>query len=341
VEYLDVARDLILANTEAKARMALVLLDNAAEVILYRLSSETLSWDDFGRWVRPERFSHAKRREIDRLFPAKLELLEQEHSITGETSEVLRILHLYRNVAFHRDTHNPAVISVLARIGFKAVADLFVQTRAGIGLSGMGVFNNAGEWLSAYGLSDTYVDFGKAAIKIAAQLTVGAEPNLCEVQVELTRDLHERAAALRRLVNGQLPWKSSVQLNLILKWYEFKDAEPKLEDQLSEPFRSLRYRIAAGEAVDVSREKLSSLEQQFHDRYEARLEAYEQRIRYEDLEDVDAKASQIQLKATLGNILSLYSELDAQLSTLEKYLDFASEEWDRAVQHEIDVRRGK
>ncbi|MCX6010253.1 MAG: hypothetical protein NTW48_09555 [Chloroflexi bacterium] len=342
VEQLEVCRDLILTGTPAKARIALILLDNIAEVILFRLSERTLNSDTYLKWIQPERLSIAEKRILDRVFKAKLELARSEHSVGEPTATILNILHSYRNAAFHRDTHNPAVVTILARVAFKAVSDLFEHTRAGIELGGSGVHDKAEmEWLTKYGLKRGFIDYEKAAHVISKQLTMEGEPSLDAVRGHLASDIHSRLTAIRRLIQKDLPWKSREELDPVLKWFEFRDAEPELEDRLSEHYRSVVYKITAGQQVDVKPDELHALEVKFRAEYEKRLEAYQQHISFDEIGRLEARIRELSEAVTFSSLLKNYYEIDCILSTLERYLYLAFQEFDRAVQLEIDLRLGK
>jgi len=342
VEQLEVCRDLILTGTPVKARIALILLDNAAEVILFRLSERTLNSDTYLKWIQPERLSIKEKRILDRLFKAKLDLACSEHSIGEPTATILNILHSYRNAAFHRDTHNPAVVATLARVAFKAVSGLFAHTRAGIELSASGGRDEAEmEWLTKYGLEKRFIDYEKAAHVIAKQLAIKGQPSLDTVREHLTSDIHSRIMAIRQLIQDELPWKSREELDPVLKWFEFRDAEPELEDRLSLQYRNVVYKITAGQQVDIKPDELRTLEAKFRAEYEKRLEVYQQHISFDEIGRLEDRIREISEAVSFSSLLQNYYEIDCTLSTLEQYLYLAFQEWDRAVQLETDIMMGK
>jgi hypothetical protein len=343
VEQLEVCRDLILTGTHAKARIALILLDNAAEVILFRLSERTLNRDTHLKWIKPARFSAAEKRAMDRLFKAKLEIAHSEHFIDKPTATILSILHSYRNAAFHRDTHNPAVVAIISRVAFKTVSDLFSHTQAGVEMSSSGGHNAAKlKWLTRYGLAtEGFIDYAKAAHVIATQLAMETGSSLDIIREHLASDVNSRIMAIRRLIEEDLPWKSRDELDRVLKWFEFRDSKPELEDSLSDPYRSIIYRIASGQQVDVTPDELDVLEVQFRAEYETRLEAYQQHLRFDEINHLEARIKELSEAVTLSSLLQNYYEIDSTLSILERYFDLASREWDRAVQLEIGRHLGK
>jgi len=342
VEQLEVCHDLILTETPAKARMALILLDNVAEIVLFRLSERTLDSDTYLKWIKPKRLSIAKKRTLDRVFRAKVELACSEYSVGEPTATILNILHSYRNAAFHRDTHNPSVMTILARVAFKAVSDFFAETRAGIELSSSGRYGAADtEWLTKYGLDRNYIEYEKAAQVITKQLMMEGEPSLDAVREHLASDIHSRLTAIRRLIQEDLPWKTREELDPVLKWFEFRDAEPELEDRLSEHYRNVVYKITSGQKVDVKRDELHVLRVKFRAEYEKRLKDYQQHISFDEISRLEARIRELSEAITFSSLLQNYYEIDCVLSTLERYLSLAFQEFDHAVQMEIDLRRGK
>jgi hypothetical protein len=137
VQQLEVCRELILEGTEAKCRVALILLDNACEIILFRIIQDEFATDDVYQKAVPEKYPPKRRSEINRVFGAKLDAVAEARRLPTRVVTALKILHSYRNAVQHRDTHNPQSISILARVAFMAAADLFARTRGGIGIIGV------------------------------------------------------------------------------------------------------------------------------------------------------------------------------------------------------------
>ena len=118
VEQLEVSRQLILSKSLFKARMAIILLDNIADVLLYRRTSEMFADDDFAKKVLPQQFPRQLRKEAWKNFHIRLGLEKSDRPILPTDSVILGIGHRYRNAAYHKDEHNPAVTTMLARIIF-------------------------------------------------------------------------------------------------------------------------------------------------------------------------------------------------------------------------------
>lgn len=136
LQQLEIARELVLGRGETGCRVSLILLDNVAETILHRIIQSEFESDDFTRAFVPERYPPKARRQIERVFAEKLNAVAKARRLPVSVVTTLLILHTYRNAAYHRDTHNPVVLPLLARVALIAVADLFARTRAGIRISG-------------------------------------------------------------------------------------------------------------------------------------------------------------------------------------------------------------
>lgn len=126
---------------EAHLRLALLLLDSAAELLLHRavqsklhlqeLRSQLLQSYDRAEAsghkltpqekqsqleLRAEVLSATKRRELERNFDAKAEFLVARGDLPEAQSRVLKKLHAYRNEAYHRDQVRPGSLRSAVRI---------------------------------------------------------------------------------------------------------------------------------------------------------------------------------------------------------------------------------
>ena len=128
---LDEARNLLDRGTVSHARLAFILLDNAAEVIMRRnaeveLAANMLLERIRDRWeeiladdpgdaearrhhdevhdkIVPERV----RRELSRNFDASVDFIRDRGGIQETEARVLKKLHWYRNELYHRDRPPP------------------------------------------------------------------------------------------------------------------------------------------------------------------------------------------------------------------------------------------
>ena len=135
------ARRLAAYGDVPRGRLALLLLDNAAETMLRRIAASTLVWPDFyGGLLRQLRsvnaddeegqrlkrqfelrtLSKRTRRQIERDFDALVDFVfrQDECTLDPELAGCLKILHRYRNAAYHGDTVRADVLGPGIQIYF-------------------------------------------------------------------------------------------------------------------------------------------------------------------------------------------------------------------------------
>ena len=123
-------------------RLALLLLDNAAEVSLQRSAQTNLTYanwygnlacnlrdsgaldDEEGlrllQEIEPRTISRRQRRQVERSFESLIDYVftQDSYTLPGEFGECLKILHRYRNAAYHRDDIQPEVLGPAVSILF-------------------------------------------------------------------------------------------------------------------------------------------------------------------------------------------------------------------------------
>lgn len=339
VQHLEVCRELVLDGGEAKCRSALILFDHVCEVILFRILNEEFARDDFERKVIPERYPPKKRGQIRRSFHSKLEVVAKTNKLPVAVVTSLGILHSYRNATYHRDKHNPAVLNILARIAFVATADLFARTAAGFDNRGVGG-QDAVEWLQRYGFGDSLIWFETVAKAIAKELKREVRPRLATVKEAFVADVQTRREAIRKMLGELFPSGGSEEIDRMLKRYEFRRQRPELESTLSQKFRTLNYRIAAGHGHEVTREEYAAAEAEFRTAYELQFEKFSATYRYGDLECMGDQLEPLCNEENFRAALVRYSNLDKQLTSFEQstYRCYVEMEW--AAEMQADIARG-
>ncbi len=136
-EQIEEAKRLMLRGTLLQIRLALILLDNAAELVMYRELANQFAWDD--SFAPPSAnirvagieyppgpsYSAEERRRAEDEFKPKLKLLSQNfRKISSKQAAILRVCHEMRNDAFHREVMNPAILGPTTELLFMTVAEL-------------------------------------------------------------------------------------------------------------------------------------------------------------------------------------------------------------------------
>ena len=338
LQQIEIARELVLARGETGCRVSLILLDNVAETILYRIIQIEFESDDFARAFVPEQYPPNTRRQIDRVFAEKLNAVARRRRLPVAVVTTLLILHAYRNAAYHRDTHNPVVLPLLARVALIAVADLFARTRAGIRMSAAGGHRMG--WLERYGVGTEYVDFDAAARAIARQLKTRVRPALRVLVNGFADDITTRIVGVREVLTV-LPAPNEFEINRILKWFEFRHAKPDLESKLSADYRALNYKIGSGHGADVTRDEYVEAETKFRSGYKSAHDQYQPRLTYSRLAALEADVHGLHAASNYRSALQRYAALDTELTTFEEVTSAANRQFEYQLEMESDTRRGK
>ena len=206
-EQLNEAVQQLGKNTSTGARLALFLLDNLAELLMYRKALFVFGWDDEFR--RPEGYdlSRSKRRKVSRNFDEKIGLLiakegilcaEEEGTLFAEEAEVLSLGHRIRSEAHHRGKARDSILLDVAVTYLDIVCAIWPRLWNGdYSYSKMDEVTN---FLADFGLSGGTIDKGilaEVANRICASIEVRPQP----LQIVLGEDLCARIDEIFKLIN--------------------------------------------------------------------------------------------------------------------------------------------
>ncbi len=99
MEQLDEAGNQIDKKTTTGARLALILIDNALELLMYRTVREKFGWDE-ETLLNPKYDQETKNKTL-RFFGEKTKFIKNIGKISNEEVEIMNICHKYRNEAYH------------------------------------------------------------------------------------------------------------------------------------------------------------------------------------------------------------------------------------------------
>lgn len=152
VDQLEEAKRFIIAGDLSRLRLALLLLDNASEILMYRAVSHALTHHDWlarlyerARELMPaeeleafrqrmgyEPLSSKERKALLAFYDAKIDFLERvKNQLPAPIGKVLRATHRYRNEAYHRDRVRKATLRSVVVVLFDIVTDLLLSFQAG------------------------------------------------------------------------------------------------------------------------------------------------------------------------------------------------------------------
>ncbi len=148
VEQLDRAARELSTDHPINNRLALVLIDNATELVVHRQCTDRLERDNFWAGMHKATQAIAKdipEAEIDddstvvllrpkqrakirgRHLKPKLHVLEEMGDLTGVERQFIAIVHNYRNELYHVGLRHDAIVRAIAGQYFLLCCDLFVR----------------------------------------------------------------------------------------------------------------------------------------------------------------------------------------------------------------------
>ncbi|HVV82901.1 MAG TPA: hypothetical protein VHE35_07460 [Kofleriaceae bacterium] len=129
VEQLDLAvRQFEHEEHPTFARFALILVDNAVELLLYRYCEDELMMDDMMRRMRAERMSDTDRADArSQRVDAKLAFCQRRKVVSLDEAAVIRHAHALRNESYHAGVVREDVVRDIALTYYTIACDLLVR----------------------------------------------------------------------------------------------------------------------------------------------------------------------------------------------------------------------
>lgn len=323
VQLLE-ARRLTDERTQPHGRLALLLLDNLAEILLYREADHQLAMLAIFRPTL-ERLNQAssvdaeaarlsarlsertvsRRREqkIRQYFGAKLDFLVQKEALDAAHARMLRKLHKYRNEAYHRD--------MIRQDALQSAVDIYLYLACEL----MRVLpvhsyshssHQPSKYLAPYIEELGTLDGFRIQSRVAEQLQHEKQFDSAGINAFLRKHLLARIEDIHETLEF---WVSGL---------------PNIRDAAQ-----LLHHCQIPEDAIQSPADLLTLDELRVDHDFSSLEAWK-----EQAASIREDMSVVEAFVTFADIEDEFEELEAQV------IRFA-EEMDRAIQEEADIRRGK
>lgn len=132
-DQLDRAADEILAKNAICDRLALILIDNAVELIVHE-RCQTLLMFDRPSWMGPPKYSSRQRSNaLSQYLDKKISFLENTGEIRTDLAIFAKSAHELRNVSFHAGIKNEEILHAVACTFFNVACDIFAKLGSGLG----------------------------------------------------------------------------------------------------------------------------------------------------------------------------------------------------------------
>jgi hypothetical protein len=122
VEQLDRAAMELAVDHPLNARIALILIDNAAELIIHRRCRDLVRADR--KLARPTLTAQRRRSILGHAFGEKIKFLEQMAALSGGERHFISELHTHRNTLYHVGLRHDDIIRPLAVAYFRLACAL-------------------------------------------------------------------------------------------------------------------------------------------------------------------------------------------------------------------------
>ena len=353
VEHLEVIQELLKSRSHGKARAAVILLDHVADVLMYRVCSDDFERQAMMELVIPAQVKATKRDDIMFRFEKKVSYLSQiKKVISTADAAVLLVGHRVRNVAYHRDYHNPNAISAIGRILYKTVSGMLpILAQRG---SYMFSSNPPGkEWTNRYGITADYRNYHEVLKKVSMALRNRIKLDLGNETRILRADLLARLKSISWTLNHWFSFKRDKDLDVMLKHYQFQDLYRTQIEEFRQPLKEARYLVyeihrgvlpdewqqlsVAPEKRYAIRRAMIVAERQFKTLRRRAFREFRQTVTTRSLRVLERKINRLGSTPSLSRLLLHYDLLDRELAIVQSYVSQAESDVDFAV----DRARGK
>lgn len=309
------------AESSPYARLALLLLDNLAEVLLYRevqhklhfarmFRNLTESYDEHLGELPPDverrrkelfqkSVSRNRERKLRRYFDEKADYLVEEGAIEEQHARALKKLHVYRNEAYHQDYVRSETLQTAVDIYFYLCCQLMKSLPLHI-ISGT---FSASKYLRPYLEEEAQPLFDFPA-QVAEQMLQQRQMNDIEVNSLLRNHLLSRLQGMRETLDS---WTS--------------DSGDTAEELLHN--------------CQVPEEAIQSVADVLN------IASFEVPHDFTSLEFWETRAKKIQDSMPVLDAFGLFADIEDEFEELEDQIMRMSAAMDHAIQDEIDRIRGK
>jgi hypothetical protein len=214
VVQLEEAKRFIQCGDIAHLRLALILLDNAVEVMMHHVIEDALrhseayermlqtfpdgpldaQGEELRRSIASNVVPAKQQKQIRRYFGKKVAFLSEDHTfIPRPSARALRHLHTYRNETQHSDHVRPESISPAVLVLFDIATDLLARLTPG---ATSWTSETDFSWLRNYRMRNPFDKAGDMRGRIAAQLRLGLPLDDTEIRTALAAHLTDRLDAM-------------------------------------------------------------------------------------------------------------------------------------------------
>jgi hypothetical protein len=328
VVQLEEAKRFIQSDRIPHLRLALLLLDNTAEVLMHRviqdelmrsesyarmaasLRSDPYEDDEKGRLLsqlEPKIVPDKRKRSLERYFDEKADFLSQERQhISVPVARVLKHIHQYRNEAYHNDRVRPDSLRPVVLVLFDAVCTLLDTLRRH---STTWHGGDSEAWLERYGFSRFVCNADEIQLGISQALRAGLPLDAEGIRTALSTHLTSRLDGIEESI-------------------DFVRESTHPDRNKEEALKGVQYWNA-----DRSRNPWVCAEPAFT--------MFRPRYTLASIEQWRREVAALHGVADKLEMFNRFADIEDDFEPLEELLSEVAGLIDNAIQAEIDLRRGK
>ena len=324
-EQLEQAAKFLDEASPPYARLALIFLDNVAEVAMYQRVRHEFAKDQAYGGSRPPKYAPKKRDDVLQHFDAKVNFVCTEIDvIDADDGKFLKFAHSLRNEAYHKDEYHRDVMIPVARTYLGIVCRVYPQIRIPAVVSSDSKSEQT--FLDQHGLPNADDLLSGGLERICDQLAAKHTCELNELASALSRNLvrrideilgtEEETGFLETLMDGNSD--GSTDIDMVLKRILFFDS----------------YQPEAGPA-QTHEEFRRAIK-----RRESEFAKFRSPACVKTLRRWRQTAQSLTPQNGPGELAERYKSVEQDFSRIEEQVHQAVQEFDEWVNNEVDAMRG-
>jgi len=338
--------------------MALVAIDNLAEVLLYRHMQFTFdASEQMGGRLAVRRYDQRERDRLRRDFDRRVTLAQTELKgpftfafpkplLNQADAATFRVAHRYRNGIYHEDRHNQALLDPLTRLYLAAVGRAWCRAQPASSIGGLGDRLDKHPHV-ARTASEGVVSFPDAALRITDDVLHSLDVDPRDLAERLAADLRQRAdetdEARRALTRCGLVREAHAEMLRAAELRYLHRADPELVRLQDEASDILGHLVARGDNAEVEdlQARFQNAEEGQRERIDELRSAFHPQLNLGTASAIRKAAKKLEQLRDLTRTLMRYETHDQRLALLEGCLAWIDREWDHLVTTEEEIARGK
>lgn len=320
MEQLEEASIQLNKGTAVGARLALLLVDNVVELLMYRSAKSIISlYALLDGLPIPQKYPPKKRRDILDHFDPKVSFLARdEHRITEDEAEVIRSGHRLRNEAYHVGILRQTFLLPMTQTYFTMACALLPRIGCDeLEYHGPGDYSEEQAFLRRHGIPEPWRLGGDSLSRICTELAANHTCPVDQLAGALSRDLMDRLSRLENDLDFLLHSLTGPTTDDVLKLVQFYNTELK---QLGDPST-----VSPSDKARVDR----------------LWSTFQPPVTTKNLATWKHRAQGVAHAQSSGAALRMFWSIDHPLTRLSQEIRDAVEQIDREIQREVDLRLGK